>query len=90
MALLNRQSCKNYDDRNISFSLQVDELKFHEFKVAMSCEGCSAAVNRVLGRLESMTTTHLLMEKLTVVSRSVKVPQIAYLSVIWYQEVVGC
>ena len=65
-------------------------MKIHEFKVAMSCEGCSAAVNRVLGRLESMTTTHLLMEKLTVVSRSIKVPQIAYLSVIWYQEVVGC
>lgn len=26
--------------------------KVHEFKVEMSCDGCSGAVKRVLGRLE--------------------------------------
>ncbi|KAK2715506.1 hypothetical protein QYM36_010196 [Artemia franciscana] len=27
-------------------------LEIHEFKVAMSCEGCSGAVERVLGKLK--------------------------------------
>ena len=34
----------------------------HEFKVSMSCEGCSAAVNRVLGRLEAVKKVEIDME----------------------------
>ena len=31
-------------------------FQVYEFKVSMSCEGCSAAVNRVLGRLQGKTS----------------------------------
>ena len=36
--------------------------KVHEFSVAMTCEGCSAAVNRVLGRLQGVSKVDFDME----------------------------
>ncbi|XP_062513634.1 copper transport protein ATOX1-like [Corticium candelabrum] len=38
----------------------------HEFKVTMTCEGCSGAVTRVLKRLEGVETIDIDMAKQTV------------------------
>lgn len=34
----------------------------HEFKVVMTCEGCSGAVNRVLGRVSEVSKVDIDME----------------------------
>ncbi|XP_065884502.1 copper transport protein ATOX1-like [Dysidea avara] len=37
--------------------------KVHEYNVAMSCSGCSGAVQRVLGRLPEVEQVEIDMEK---------------------------
>lgn len=39
----------------------------YEFGVQMSCEGCSGAVNRALGRVEGINSKDVSLEKQTVI-----------------------